>query len=63
MTLGSDPAPRGTAVCSREGKYKQTRTEARKLVKRLEKREKQKMNAYLCRTCGTWHVGKVGLPR
>jgi hypothetical protein len=58
--LHEDPTPKGTEICWDTGKYKQSRSEAKRTARRVQKREKRLLRPFLCRSCGMWHIGKPG---
>ena len=41
------------------GKQSHSYTQAKRLAKRASRTYEQPMGAYLCRDCGTWHVGST----
>lgn len=45
----------GTGICWAGGKDKLTRSQAKSLAKRAH--WNGRLDAYLCRHCGRWHVG------
>lgn len=51
------PSTHGVAVCKRSGKDQLTKGAAKKLAKYMQRRNGTRIEAYVCRGCGKWHVG------
>lgn len=61
MMLTRDDAPdrrHGVSTCNRKEKY--GRIQARRVAANIRRQPRaEKVQAYECRICGHWHVGKV----
>lgn len=52
------PRPRHRELCQAAQKWRLTKGEAKSEAKRQEKSNGVLFNAYLCPSCGGWHIGK-----